>query len=264
MILSFEGIEFGFLSFRWSGLLIALGALFGAALSVYEAKRRREDPALVYRLFTPMLLWGTLGARLWFIFTPPLSSIHIGLTTQYYLSHPLDMLALWVGGYGIPGLWIGGLVALFFVARQNDIPFWDLADIFAPAFALAHLLGRLGNYFNQELYGLPTSLPWKIFIAPAYRLDGYENFEYFHPLFAYEALLMFALLIYLLRAARRYLPSGNLILVYVVCYSGARFLLEFLRLDVAWVNGLNVNQVFFAAAFILAALRLYWIKREEA
>jgi len=199
---SFEGITLGFLVIRWSGLLIAFGVIAGGLLSVYEARRRREDTGLVYHIFTPMIIWGVIGARLWFVFAPPLSSIQMGLTTQYYLSNPLDLLSLWVGGYGIPGLWIGGLIALIFVSRQQDIPLFDLADLFAPGFVLVHLIGRLGNYFNQELYGLPTSLPWKIFIAPEYRLAGFESVEYYHPLFAYEAILMLITFIILLRLAR--------------------------------------------------------------
>jgi phosphatidylglycerol:prolipoprotein diacylglycerol transferase len=263
LILSFEGIKLDFLFFSWSSLLLVLGIIAGALLSIYEAKRRREDTALIYHLFTPLVIWGAVGARLWYIFTPPLSAIHMGLTTEYYLSHPLDLLALWMGGYGIPGLWIGGIIALVFVSRQNDIPFWDLADLFAPAFALVHLMGRLGNYFNQELYGLPTSLPWKIFIMPQYRLAGFESVEYYHPLFAYEAILLFINFVLLLRLAQRYLPSGTLVLIYLAYYSCIRFLLEFLRLDVALINGLNVNQIFFAVAFVLASFRLYWVNRKS-
>ncbi len=263
MTLSFEGISLGILFFRWNGLLIALGIITGALLSVYEAKRRREDGKLIYYLFLPIIIWGIIGARLWYIFTPPLSSTQLGLTTQYYLSHPLDSLALWLGGYGIPGLWIGGIIALIFVSRQNDIPFWDLADLLAPGFALAQIIGRLGNYFNQELYGLPASasLPWKIFIAPEYRLAGFESVDYYHPLFAYESILSFVNLILLLWLARRYLKSGDLFLAYLIVYSAIRFLLEFLRLDVALVNGINVNQVFFAIICVCAGIRLYWTHR---
>jgi phosphatidylglycerol:prolipoprotein diacylglycerol transferase len=262
LIISGEGITFGFVLVRWGGFLIAFGVAVGALLSYFEAKRRREDPALVYYLFTPLVIWGTIGARLWYIFTPSLSAVQMGLTTQYYLSHPVDVLALWIGGFGIPGLWMGGIIALLFVSRQNDIPFWDLADLFAPGFALAHLIGRLGNYVNRELYGLPAPefFPWRIFIEREYRLAGFESVEYYHPLFAYEAILLFICFIFLMRLSRRYLPSGVLIITYSMFYSAIRFGLEFLRLDVALVNGWNANQIFFAAAFALAGICLYWIK----
>jgi phosphatidylglycerol:prolipoprotein diacylglycerol transferase len=263
LTLSFEGISLGILFFRWNGLLIALGVIAGALFSIYEAKRRREDLELIYHLLTPMIIWGVIGARLWYIFAPPLSSVQLGLTTQYYLSHPLDLLALWIGGYGIPGLWIGGCIALIVVSHQNDIPFLDLADLLAPGFALAQAIGRLGNYFNQELYGLPTTLPWKMFIAPEYRLAGFESAKYYHPLFAYESILSFISFALLFWLARRYLKSGHLFFVYLIFYSSARFLLEFLRVDVALVNGTNVNQVFFAIIFICAGFGLYWIQRPE-
>ncbi len=70
------------------------------------------DPEIIYYLLLPFIIWGTIGARLWHIFTPPLSSVQLGLTTQYYLSHPVDVLALWIGGFGFPGALIGGLLVL--------------------------------------------------------------------------------------------------------------------------------------------------------
>lgn len=257
MTLSFEGISLGILFFRWNGLLIALGIAAGALLSVNEAKRRHKDAQLIYHLFLPMSICGILGARLWYIFTPPLSSTQLGLTTQYYLSHPVDSLALWIGGYGIPGLWLGGIIALIFVSRQNKIPFWELADLLTPGFALAQTIGRLGNYFNQEIYGLPSNLAWKIFIAPEYRLAGFESVEYYHPLYAYESILSFINVVLLIWLARRFLKPGGLFIIYLMVYSLIRFLLEFLRLDVSVVNGINANQFFFTVFFMCASFCLY-------
>lgn len=274
----FEGFSLGPLTFRLNGLLlvfgIALGALFAAREAHFSShslrsgtmwratlgKRRGIEPETIYYLFLPVLIWGTVGARIWHILTPPLSSVQLGLTTQYYLSHLLDALAFWLGGYGIPGAWIGGSIALFFFARRNEISFWELADILAPGLALAQSIGRLGNYFNQELYGLPTNLPWKIFIEPAYRLIGFELAEYYHPLFAYEAILNLANIFFLLWIARRFvniLKTGDLFLAYLGFYSLARFLLEFLRLDVSLVNGFNINQVFFAVVLIYVGISFY-------
>ena len=259
-----EGFSLGPLLFRWGGLLIMLGIAAGLLLAVREAKKRKDDAEIIFDLFLPLIIWGTIGARLWHILTPPLSSVQLGLTTQYYLSHPIDMLALWIGGYGIPGALIGGIIALFFFARTNEYSFWELADLLAPSFALVQAIGRLGNYFNQELYGLPTNLPWKIFIEPAYRLVGFETVETYHPLFAYEAILNFAIMIFLLWLARRFsntLKTGDLFLAYLGTYSVVRLSLEFLRLDVSLVNGINVNQVFFAIVLISAGFYLYWRHR---
>ena len=254
-----EGFSLGPLFFRWGGLLIILGIAAGLLLAARESKFRNYDVGIISDLFLPLIIWGTIGARLWHILTPPLSSVQLGLTTQYYLSHPIDMLALWIGGYGIPGALIGGVVALYFFARTNEYSFWELADLLAPSLALAQAIGRLGNYFNQELYGLPTNLPWKIFIEPAYRLMGFETVETYHPLFAYEAVLNFVNLLLLLWLARRFadtLKTGDLFFAYLGTYSFVRLLLEFLRLDVALVNGININQAFFAVIFACAGFGL--------
>ena len=256
-----EGIYLGPLLLRWNGVLIALGIALGALLFALEAKRLNHDPELVYHLFLPLLIWGLIGARLWHVFTPPLSSLQRGLTTAHYLSNPLDMLALWIGGFGIPGALLGGFAVLLYFSRQYEFNLWQLADMVAPGLALAQAIGRLGNYFNQELYGPPTDLPWKIFIEPVSRLQGFEQIEFYHPLFAYEALLSLvnlALLFWLSRRLTDKLRTGEVFLAYLLFYSVVRFLLEFLRLDVALVNGVNANQVFFGVLFVTAIGILLW------
>ena len=252
-----EGLSLGPLFLRWNGLLIALGIATGALLAAREAKKRQYDPEIIYYLILPLAIWGTIGARLWHILTPPLSSVEVGLTTQYYFSHLTDLVAFWIGGFGIPGAWIGGLLALYYFARKNELPFLELADILAPGLALAQAIGRIGNYFNQELYGLPTNLPWKIFIDPGYRLSGFEKVNFFHPLFAYESMLSFATMFLFLWLGRHFagtIKTGDLFLTYLGFYSLIRFLLEFLRLDVSLVYGVNINQAFFAVVFICVGI----------
>lgn len=243
-------------------MLIALGISFGALLAALEADRRFRDVEIIYYLFLPLTLWGWIGARLWHVLTPPLSSVRLGLTTEYYLSHPLDMLAFWTGGYGIPGAILGGTIALLLFTRKYQLPFWDLGDVLAPGLAIAQAVGRLGNYFNQELYGFPTALPWGIFISPEYRIIGYEQAEIFHPLFAYESILCFgvALLLWWLARGRfsGILKPGGRFLLFLALYSLIRFSLEFLRLDVALINEVNVNQVFFALLFLITWGILIW------
>lgn len=255
-----EGFLIGPWLMRWHAFLLVLGLIAGALLAAFETKRRGHDPEVIYYLFLPLMVWGTVGARLWHILTPPLSSVQLGLTTMYYLSHPLDALAFWVGGFGIPGAIVGGSLALLVFARRQGVPFWDLADPLAPGLALAQAIGRLGNYFNQELYGLPSRLPWAIFIQPANRLIGYELIEFYHPLFAYEMILNLANMVLLLWLARKFagrLKPGDLFLAYLAIYSIIRFSLEFLHLDTALVSGININQLFFAFLFVCAGIGLY-------
>ncbi len=259
-----EGFQIGPLLMRWNGFLLVFGIAAGTLLAAYQTKRRGHDPEIIYYLFLPLMIWGTIGARLWHIFTPPLSSVQLGLTTEYYLSHALDAFAVWTGGFGIPGAIIGGVIVLFFFSRRNEIPFWLLADLLAPGLALAQAIGRIGNYFNQELYGLPTEMHWAIFIDPASRLTGYEDIHFYHPLFAYESVLSFVNLFLLLRLTRKFsdrLKTGDLFLVYLAVYSLIRFSLEFLRLDVALVGGWNINQIFFAVLFTCTGIGLFWRRR---
>ncbi len=254
-----EGFSLGPLTFHWSGILLALGVAAGFFLTVWEARRRNVDVEIIGDLFWPLVFWGTFGARLWHILTPPLSSVELGLTTRYYFTHPLDMLSLWNGGYGIPGAWVAGMLVLWIYARRYRLPYWRLADLFAPGLALAQSIGRLGNLFSQELYGLPSSAPWSIFIQPAHRLAGYEMVETYHPLFLYESALTLATLFFLLWISQRFadrLKAGDLILAYLACYSLVRISLEFLRIDVALLGGVNINQVFFAVTLVGACIAL--------
>jgi phosphatidylglycerol---prolipoprotein diacylglyceryl transferase len=206
-----------------------------------------------------------IGARLWHIFTPPPSSIAQGFTTQYYLTHPLDALAIWKGGLGIPGTIIGGLIALYLYVRNNKaISFFEWTDIAAPSLALGQAIGRWGNFFNQELYGAPTNLPWKIYIDPAHRLSGFENTSYYHPLFAYESILNLANMLFLLWVSRQYsdkLKRGDVFNLYLIIYPVIRFFLDFLRLDASRVFSININQTLMAVVAICAIGVFLWRHR---
>ena len=185
---------------------------------------------------------------------------------MFYLTHPFDLINLRNGGLGIPGAVIGGVVALFFYARRHGLPFAEWTDISAPSLALGQAIGRWGNFFNQELYGAPTNLPWKIYIDPAHRLPGFESQAYYQPLFLYESLWDLAnlfLLIWLTRRFGNHLKQGDIFLIYLIVYPVGRFFLEFLRLDAAIVGGINANQTVMAVVAIASALALLWRHRKH-
>jgi phosphatidylglycerol:prolipoprotein diacylglycerol transferase len=254
-----DGFAIGPLFVRFYGIIIMLGAVAGGWLATREVKRRGGDPEVVWDLLVYLIIGGVVGARLWHIFTPPPSSIEQGITTAFYLTHPFDAMAIWRGGLGIPGAVIGGGVALWLYARKHKMSFVEWADIAAPSLALGQAIGRWGNYFNQELYGAPTNLPWKIFIDPAHRVSGFGNYEYFHPLFLYESLWNFANMILLIWMTRHYegrLKTGDVFLAYLVIYPVGRFLLDFLRLDASQIGGINANQTFMAVVAAAAAAAL--------
>jgi phosphatidylglycerol:prolipoprotein diacylglycerol transferase len=261
-----QGIDLGFITIRYYGIILMLGALAGAWLAGREAKRHGENPEMVWDGLIWVLIGGILGARIWHILTPPPSMVEQGLTTAYYLTHPLDALAIWKGGLGIPGAVIGGGIAIYWFTKRRKMDFLLWTDIAAPGLALGQAIGRWGNFVNQELYGSPTDLPWAIFIEPRYRLPGFYDQETYHPIFLYESLWSLGTVALLLWLARRFedrLKPGDIFLVYLISYPVGRFLLEFLRLDSAVVAGLNANQTLMAIVALIAAGLLFWRHRSS-
>jgi phosphatidylglycerol:prolipoprotein diacylglycerol transferase len=242
------------------GILITLGVIAAAFLAQAEAKRRGLDPEFIWDALFWVVLAGIVGARVWHILTPPPSMTEQGITTLWYLMHPLDMINIRNGGLGIPGAVIGGALALWILCRKKGISFPAWVDVMAPGVALAQAIGRWGNYFNQELYGLPTNLPWKIYIDPLHRVEGYQNADYFHPLFFYESLwnvLNMAVLLWLARRFEKWLKPGDIFFIYMIMYAIGRFSLEFLRLDSAQVGGINFNQTFVAIVALIAGVVIF-------
>ncbi len=261
------GFQIGPLFIRYYGIILMVGALAAAWLAEREAKRKGLESEIVWDGLIWVLIGGIIGARIWHILTPPESMVEVGITTRYYLTHPLDALAIWRGGLGIPGAVIGGAIALFFFGRRRKVSFAQLADIAAPALALGQAIGRWGNFVNQELYGAPTNLPWAITIDPEYRLPEYYDQATYHPLFLYESLWnlanMFLLLWLAHRQSDRLLP-GDLFLIYLIVYPVGRFFLEFLRLDPSQVGGLNINQLVMALVALSSMAFLLWRHRRPA
>jgi phosphatidylglycerol:prolipoprotein diacylglycerol transferase len=261
-----EGFQVGPIFIRFYGIILMLGAVAGGWLAAREVKRRGYNPEIVWDLLIWLIIGGVIGARLWHVFTPTPSAIAEGRTTMFYLTHPFDLINLRNGGLGIPGAVIGGVVTLYFYTRKHKLDFAEWTDIAAPSLALGQAIGRWGNFFNQELYGAPTDLPWKIYIDPLHRLAGFETQEYYHPLFLYESLWNLAnvfLLIWLTRRSKDRLKDGDIFLVYLIVYPIGRFLLDFLRLDAALVGGVNANQTAMAIVAILSALALFLRHRNQ-
>jgi phosphatidylglycerol:prolipoprotein diacylglycerol transferase len=238
-----------------------LGTLAAAYLAASQAKKRGQDPEIIWDIFIYVLLAGIIGARLWHVFTPPPSMVAQGVTTAWYFAHPLEIFKVWNGGLGIPGAIIGGGLALYIYARIKKISFGMWADFTAPGVALAQAIGRWGNFFNQEVYGKPSTLPWAITIDPQYRLPEFSQFSTYHPLFLYESiwnLLNMGLLLYLGKRFEKWLKNGDIFLVFLMVYSVGRFLLEFLRLDAAQVAGINFNQTVVAVVALVSAGIFIW------
>ena len=266
-----EGFYIGKLFIHFYGVIIMFGAVMAAWLSTVEAKRRGYNPDVVWDVMPWLLIAGIVGARIWHILTPPGSMVEMGITTKYYLTHPLDAINVRAGGLGIPGAVMGGALALWLYTRKKKLSFASWVDIIAPGLALAQGIGRSSNFINQELYGAPTDLPRAIFIEPARRLPEYADVAYYHPMFLYESLwnlLIMAFLLILGRKLKDKLYRGDIFLLYLVAYPVGRFLLEFIRLDPSNVGGINANQTLMAiiaiSSIIILILKRTVLKQRQS
>ncbi|HTW96598.1 MAG TPA: prolipoprotein diacylglyceryl transferase [Candidatus Methylomirabilis sp.] len=246
-------VSFGPLRVYWYGLFVVLGVLAALTVSLKLAKRLGFSPNKLFDLSFWMIIAGIIGARLY----------HVALEWPYYAAHPANIVKVWQGGLAIHGALLGGFLALGFFIWKEKINFWQLAAIFAPGIALGQAIGRWGNYFNQELFGKPTNLPWGIPIEIINRPAQYLSAEFFHPTFLYESLGDLAIFFILLWLVFRLLKKNSanykiIFLTYLILYSLLRFSLEFLRLDAtAYVFGFRWPQIFSALIFIISIALLF-------
>lgn len=273
-----SGFQLGPLNIHFYGIIIMLGVIAAAFLAQHEAKRKGLNSDIVWDVLIWVIIGGIIGARIWHILTPPPSMLVINPTTgqlvnPYFLNFSTqflnrigEMLSIWRGGLGIPGAVIGGGIALFLYCRKRKLNFLVWVDIAAPSVALAQGIGRWGNFFNQELYGKPSSLPWAIYIAPANRVNGYQDYSTFQPLFLYESIFNLLNMGFLLWISRRFegkLKDGDIFLTYLIIYPLGRFLLEFIRLDAPRLGTIDINQAFMLIVAVVSGFLLFWRHRKQ-
>jgi phosphatidylglycerol:prolipoprotein diacylglycerol transferase len=273
MTLTATGLEIGPFTLHFYGLLIVTALLVSANVGAWMAKKDGRDPEHLWNGLTWAVIAGIIGARLWFVFFPPITSVEAGRDTAWMLQNITDLsdgpLAIWNGGLGIFGAIIGGALGIYLYARRQKLQdVWGWFDLAAVIVPLGQAIGRWGNFINQELYGKPTDLPWGIKIDNP--LPPYSPDQRFHPLFLYESLwnlALFSVLLYLWLNYRQTRRKGDFLLFYLVGYSAARFMLEFLRVEIAEVQGLGLNssQATTALTFIIASgvlvYRQFWLEK---
>ena len=202
--------------------------------------------------------FGIVGARLYHVITD--YQLYFGPGRQ-----PLNALKIWEGGLGLWGAIAFGVLGGYLVARRRKIAFPAVLDAVAPAILVAQAIGRLGNWFNQELFGRPTTLPWALEIAPQYRPPGFAQFATFHPTFLYEMLWDLAAAAVLVWLDRRFrLGHGKVFALYVVLYTAGRFWIEALRIDtVNEIGGFRLNNYTSLLGFVIALIWLIWLIRNR-
>jgi prolipoprotein diacylglyceryl transferase len=226
----------------------ALCILAGVFAAVALAGRRWVARGGVEGTIADLAVWavpaGLVGARLY----------HVITDNQLYRDDPLGAFKIWQGGLGIWGGVAAGAGVGLWVAHRRHLNLGVLLDVVAPAIPLAQAIGRWGNWFNQELFGRPTSLPWGLRIDVANRPEGYAGYSTFHPTFLYESLWCLLVVAVVLAVERRHrLRPGRLFAVYVATYTFGRFWFEWLRIDPAhrfW--GLRINDWTSVVVFVAA------------
>ncbi len=225
---------------------------------ITNAPWRSWNPDHVWNGIIWALILGVIGARLYHILTPSPSMVAFGINSPLdYLRNPYQMINLRNGGLGIYGGIAGGALGLYIFARRQRIPALAWADVASIGLALGQVFGRWGNFFNQELYGRPTSLPWGLYID--HPISGYAEGTRFHPAFLYESLWSFLAFIVLITLYKRYfhkLRTGDLTALYLIFYAIGRILLETIRLDSRMVSfgGVTINMAIATLVSILVAI----------
>lgn len=244
----------------WYGILIVLGAIAGAFLASREAKRKGIDPDHVWNALLFALLFGVLGARLYHVLSDWAQGDPLGYFSRDFMTNLVNILNPRSGGLGIFGAAVGGILGIWLYARFAKVKFWELVDVGMPGLTLGQAIGRWGNFFNQELYGYQTDLPWGIPIDAAHRLPqfaGLPETARFHPTFLYESLAMFIVTGILLYIARRWdksLKPGDMLLLYGIFYPLVRFFTEMQRPDAWTFSGIAVAQIISVIVFVICSI----------
>ncbi|WP_084129770.1 prolipoprotein diacylglyceryl transferase [Demequina sp. NBRC 110055] len=253
-----SSFSIGPLTIHTYALCIVAGIFVALWLTTRRWVERGGDPDLVGEIALWAIPFGIIGGRLYHVISTPGPYFGEG-------GNPVDAFKIWEGGLGIWGAVALGALGAYIGARRHGASFSAFADAAAPGVLIAQAIGRLGNYFNQELFGGPTDLPWGLEIDPAFRPDGYEQFATFHPTFLYELLWNLAgafLIIWLDR--KRDLRGGRVFWLYVIVYVSGRLWIETVRIDTAvHILGVRVNVWVSIGVLLLAIVAFVLLGRRQ-
>ena len=230
------------------GVILAIAIIVGTLLADYlGVKYFNLKKDTIIDLSPYLVIMGIIGARAYYCL----------LNYDFYLRFPTEILAIRHGGISIHGAILGGIIGLIIFAKRHNKSILKLSDVTAVGLVLAQAIGRWGNFFNSEAFGLPTNLPWKLYIAEQYRPIPFTEYEYFHPTFLYESILdflIFIVLLFLLRK-QKFKREGSISLLYLILYSVVRIFVESLRIDsVKFVHGMPIAIVVSIGIIVMSLL----------
>jgi prolipoprotein diacylglyceryl transferase len=241
----------------------ALAIIVGALVAIWWAEKRFVARGGEKGVIGDVAVWaipfGIVGARIY----------HVATDWQLYFGatgHPGDIVKVWNGGIGIWGAVAGGALGAWIALKRRGVSFGLAADAVAPTLLVAQGIGRFGNYFNQELFGRPTTLPWGLEIDPEHRPAGFAEFATFHPTFLYESVWNVAMAGLLVLLDRRFkFTGGRAFLVYGMLYTAGRVWIEALRIDtVNHLGPFRFNVWTSIVVFAIAAAAFVWTGRKQA
>ena len=240
-------LNLGFLNIRWYGLLISISVIIGIFISKKLAKSRNIDPQYVSDILPSLIIYSIIGARAYYVIFEWRQYSGNNFFTSFEIFNSIvqipSFLAIWEGGIAIHGGLIGGFLSILFFCKSKNINLKTFIDILIPSIILGQSIGRWGNFFNNEAFGIPTNLPWKLFIPIQNRPIEFINYQFFHPTFIYESLwnfLIFIILIIIFNKQNKnnFVRPGFISCFYLISYSFGRFWIEGLRIDPLCIGGI--------------------------
>lgn len=245
-------LDIGPISLNYYGLCIGIGVVVAVLMGQKRWADRGGNPDDIGYIATWGVPGGLIGARAYHVITD---------------WRPIDVwLKVWEGGLGIPGGLVVGTLAGYWAARRKGLDVGNVIDAVVPGIPVAQAIGRLGNWFNQEIFGGPTDLPWAVEIDERFRPAEYANEPTFHPAFLYEAIWNLGLAGFLIWIDRRgVLKKGMILPVYIAGYSIGRFVVEGVRIDFAnEILGIRINHWVSGGAILVSIVALIYLSRRAA
>lgn len=240
-------LNLGFLTIRWYGFLISISVVIGLFISKKLAKSRNINPQYISDILPSLIISSIIGARAYYVIFEWRQYSGNNFFTSFDLFNNViqipSFLAIWQGGIAIHGGLIGGFLCILYFCKSKNIHLKTFIDILIPSVILGQSIGRWGNFFNNEAFGIPTDLPWKLFVPIQNRPIEFINYQFFHPTFIYESLWNFLIFILLItifyqQNNKNSVRPGFISCLYLIGYSFGRFWIEGLRIDPLCIGGI--------------------------
>lgn len=249
-------IDLGFLQIYWYSLTMLTGVLVGALLAYFEVKKHRINLETFFNMVFYAIVFGLLGARLYYVL----------FNLDYYLLNPLEIFAVWNGGMAIHGAIIGATVVIICFCKKKGMPLFKVLDIACVSLIIGQVIGRWGNFFNQEAHGGVVSLAFleKLHL-PKFIIDGmYIDENFYHPTFLYEGFFNFVcFIIFLFLRRSKKIKDGLMLSLYLICYGVIRFFIESLRTDSLMLGNIRIAQLISVLLVIVGIILLFKSRKND-